>query len=92
VKFRLSGERHPNGRSTLTLDLDQGRVVAQRDARLGGLPAFYDDVLYGFHSGELAGPVQAWLWLAGTLGLGVVTVSGALAWLRGRRDNRRRPG
>lgn len=85
VKFRLPGERHPNGRSTLTLDLQEGRVVAARDARLGGVPAAYDDVLYGFHIGELGGPAHAWAWLAGAIGLGLLAVSGTLAWLRRRR-------
>lgn len=91
VKFRLPGERHPNGRSTLTLDVEEGRFTAMRDARRGGPPAAYDDVLYGLHIGALAGPAHAWAWLAGALGLAVLTVSGVLAWLRGRRGTRR-PG
>jgi uncharacterized iron-regulated membrane protein len=88
LKFQLSGERHPNGRSTITLDLDSGRVVGLRDARLGGLPAAYDDFLYGFHIAHLGGVLQAWLWLASALALLALIASGTVAWLRKRRRGR----
>ncbi len=83
MKFRLPGEKHPNGRSTIAVDLEAGRVVAMRDARSGGVPAGYDDVLYPLHIGELGGAVQAWAWFLGGCGLVVILVSGVLAWLRG---------
>lgn len=84
LKFQLPGERHPNGRSTLTIDLTGGRLSALRDARVGGLPAGYDDLLYALHVGKLGGPAHAWAWLLGGVGLLTLLVSGTLAWLRGR--------
>lgn len=91
LKFQLPGERHPNGRSTITLDLDSGKVVGLRDARLGGLPAAYDDYLYGFHIAHLGGVLQAWLWLASALALLLLIASGTVAWLRKPRRSRVTP-
>jgi len=82
LKFRLPGEHHPNGRSTLTVDVAAGRVTALRDARNGGMPATYDDFLYAFHIAELGGALQLGLWLCGALGVMVLCVTGLLSWLR----------
>lgn len=81
-KFRLPGERHPNGRSTITFDLATGRMTAMRDARRGGWPAAYDDVLYAFHTADLGGAAQAWAWFAGGAALLLLAVTGVWSWLR----------
>jgi uncharacterized iron-regulated membrane protein len=85
LKFRLPGEQHQNGRSTLRLDLAQGRVTSLRDARRSGWPATYDDVLYPFHTTHLGGVVQAWLWLAAAFVLLGLVASGVTAWIRSIR-------
>lgn len=85
LKFHLPGERHQNGRSTLRLDLERGRVTGLRDARRGGWPAAYDDVLYPFHTTHLGGVVQAWLWLAAAIVLLGLVGTGVIAWVRSVR-------
>lgn len=85
VKLRLPGERHPNGRSLIVLDVDAGRVVRLRDARLGGLPAVYDDWLYGFHIARLWGWPQLLVWTLMSLGLAALVVAGARSFFRRNR-------
>lgn len=92
LKFRLPGERHPNGRSTISVDLATGAVTALRDARRGGIPAAYDDLLYGFHIAELGGTAQAWAWFAGGAGLLLLAVTGLVSWWRRPRRARNAPG
>lgn len=82
LKFRLPGERHPNGRSTISVDLATGTVTGLRDARQGGFPAAYDDLLYGFHIADLGGLAQAWAWLAGGAGLLLLAITGLVSWWR----------
>jgi uncharacterized iron-regulated membrane protein len=82
IKMRLPGERHPNGRSSVTVDVLAGRIESVRDARDGGAPAVYDDSLYPFHVARLFGPAHPWIWLLGALSLLATSVAGALAWLR----------
>jgi uncharacterized iron-regulated membrane protein len=57
--------------------------VALHDARSGGVPESYDDILYPLHTGELGGIAQGWAWFLGGSGLVVILASGALSWLRG---------
>lgn len=91
LKFRLPGERHPNGRSTISVELATGTVTALRDARRGGIPAAYDDLLYGFHIADLGGLAQAWAWLAGGAGLLLLAVTGLVSWWRRPRRARNAP-
>lgn len=82
LKFRLPGERHQNGRSFLSLDLENGRVESAIDARLGGFPAAYDDFLYPFHTARFGGAMQGWLWITAAMSLLALLTTGILAWLR----------
>ncbi|MEZ5459452.1 MAG: hypothetical protein R3E65_09135 [Steroidobacteraceae bacterium] len=87
VKLRLPGERHPNGRSYVVVDLAAGRVTEVQDARLGGLPALYDDWLYGWHIARLWGLPQAWAWCLASLATAALAIAGVAAFTR-----RARPG
>lgn len=86
VKLRLPGERHLNGRSSIVLDVDAGRVVRVRDARAGGLPAVYDDWLYTLHIARLWGWPQLLVWTLMSLGLAALVVAGARSFLRRSRS------
>lgn len=89
-KLRLPGEAHPNGRSSVVVDLAAGQVVGQRDARLAGLPGTYDDILYPLHLGSLLGGWQRWLWLASAVALARLLLLGTLAYFRRGRSVARR--
>ena len=82
LKLRLPGEGHPNGRSNVILDVAAGRIVALRDARLAGVPAASDDMLYPLHIGALFGDGQRVLWLLGGIGLLRLVTAGVTALLR----------
>jgi uncharacterized iron-regulated membrane protein len=86
VKLRLPGERHPNGRSYVVLDVAAGRVAAVYDARLGGWPALYDDWLYGWHIARLWGSPQAFVWLLASLAIATLAVAGVTAFSRRPRS------
>lgn len=85
MRLRLPGEYHPNGRSSITLDFDQGRITATRDARRAGIPGRYDDTTFPLHTGKLFGPLQRVLWMAGALSLAVLATLGALSFARQQR-------
>jgi uncharacterized iron-regulated membrane protein len=87
VKLRLPGEKHPNGRSTVTLDFQSGRIAAIRDARLAGVPGLYDDLLFPLHTGTLFGWANRWLWLAGALILFWTALLGTCAYATRRAKN-----
>ena len=82
VKLRLPGERHPNGRSYVVIDVAAGRITQVYDARLGGLPARYDDWLYGWHIARLWGLPQAFVWLLASLAIATLAVAGVAAFAR----------
>jgi uncharacterized iron-regulated membrane protein len=85
VKLRLPGERHPNGRSYVVVDVAAGRITQAYDARLGGLPALYDDWLYGWHIARLWGLPQAFVWLLASLAIATLAVAGVSAFARRSR-------
>jgi uncharacterized iron-regulated membrane protein len=74
LKVRFPGERHPYGRSTVTVDVSAGRIVSARDTRTGGWLTVWDDLLYPFHTGSLWGCFQQSLWFMG--GLCLLTAAG----------------
>jgi uncharacterized iron-regulated membrane protein len=88
MRLRLPGERHPNGRSSITLDLDQGRITAARDARMAGLPGAYDDTAFPLHTGSLFGPFQRTIWTAGALSLVLLALLGTFSFVRHRLSSR----
>lgn len=88
VKLRLPGERHPNGRSYVVVDLAAGQITEVYDARRGGLPALYDDWLYGWHIARLWGLPQALVWLLASLAAATLAAAGVAAFARRFRPSR----
>jgi len=86
LKLRLPGENHPNGRSTVALNLAEGRLESIRDARKAGAPGLYDDIVFALHTGVLFGSWQRLLWLAGALSLTTLVAAGFISFLRRRRS------
>jgi uncharacterized iron-regulated membrane protein len=86
VKLRLPGERHPNGRSYVVVDVAAGRITQVHDARRGGLPALYDDWLYGWHIARLWGLPQSVFWLLASVATATLAVFGVAAFARRPRS------
>jgi uncharacterized iron-regulated membrane protein len=82
LMLRLPGEDHPQGRSTVVLDVAAGHVLALRDARLAGAPGAYDDTLLALHGGTLFGDWQRWPWLLGGIASFRLALLGGLSWWR----------
>lgn len=89
LRRQLRGERHPNGRSYVTLDPYTGAVLAAWDARQAprGARSYY--ALYPLHIGRVAGSALRWLTCVVGLAPLALAVTGWLIWRR--RGNRRRP-
>ncbi len=82
LKLRLPGESHPNGRSSVTIDLAGGRILSIRDAREAGPPGRYDDIVFPLHVGTLMGTWQRYVWAAGGASLVLLILLGAISFLR----------
>ena len=89
VRLRQSGEWHPNGRTTVTLDPATGRVVAQQDANAlpGGMRAY--NAFYPLHAASVGGRLYDLVTLLSGLALAGLGVVGGWAFLAAPRGRRR---
>lgn len=86
IRQQLAGERHPNGRSFVTLDPYSGNVLAEWDAREAPAGARTYYALYPLHIGRTGGAVTRTLAvLAGITPL-LLFISGTQIWWQRRRQ------
>jgi uncharacterized iron-regulated membrane protein len=84
-RLRNDGELHPNGRSYAVIHPSTGAILESIDAtRVGAGPAVYD-ALYPIHSAKTGWPGHRLLWLATSLALLFIALSGTYLHLSRRK-------
>jgi uncharacterized iron-regulated membrane protein len=86
VSFRArnTGEWHPNGRSTVHIDLAGDEVLLVHDATAQPLGARMTETIYPLHIGSVGGAVVKWLTAIVGLLPAFLLVTGFLFWRRRR--------
>lgn len=84
-RARMPGEWHPNGRSTVHVDLAGRRVLLAHDATTQAAGARMTEAIYPLHIGSVGGPLVKWLTAASGLVPAFLLVTGFLFWRRRRR-------
>lgn len=79
-RLRQPGELHPNGRSSLTVNL-HGAPVERYDALVSGPVAMVDDLVYPLHSGRVDVPGWHLLVVVSGVVLTGLAISGFVTWL-----------
>lgn len=83
-RARMADEWHPNGRSTVHVDLGGTRVLLFHDATGQAAGARIDEAIYPLHIGAVGGPLVRWLTFLGGLAPAFLLVTGFLFWRRRR--------
>ncbi len=89
IRLNVPGETgRIYGATTVVLAQADGRVLLDHDARRPGAGRWFNDTLYPFHTGQMAGPVGRLMVTA--LGLWLITITslGVLLWFRRRAPRR----
>ena len=88
VRKRLPRERHPNGKSFVSVDPITGQVLGVEDGTTAPRGARLYSLLYPLHIGEIGGaPTRLLASLTG-LTLPLLAVTGLIQWWRRRRPDR----
>jgi uncharacterized iron-regulated membrane protein len=87
-RFRMPGEVHPNGRSTVHADAGSGEVVASWDASRAPLGERSYNWLYSLHAVRVGGWAYRMVAAVTALALMVITLSGLIGFIKSWR---RRP-
>lgn len=83
-RARGHGEWHPNGRSTVHVDLAGREVLLAHDATAQPLGARMTEAIYPLHIGSVGGAAVKWLTALGGLMPAFLLVTGFLFWRRRR--------
>jgi uncharacterized iron-regulated membrane protein len=83
-RARMPGEWHPNGRSTVHVDLAGREVLLVHDATRQPMGARMTEAIYPLHIGAVGGPLVRWLTALGGLVPAFLLTTGFLFWRRRR--------
>ena len=83
-RARMPGEWHPNGRSTVHVDLAGREVLLAHDATAQAAGARMTEAIYPLHIGSVGGPLVKWLTALSGVVPAFLLVTGFLFWRRRR--------
>ena len=89
VRFRQSAEKHPNGRTFVTLDARTGSVVAVTDALAASRTTWFFDNLYPLHIGATGGVAHKALLVLAGFSPAFFMVTGVILYLRRARTKKK---
>jgi len=88
-RFRVAGEIHPNGRSTVYVDANDGSVLQRSDARQAPRGTRAMHWLYPLHAVQVGGWGYRALAVLSALALAVIACSGLLGFIKATRRSKR---
>lgn len=90
-RFRLPGEAHPNGRSTVYVDAVAERVIQVFDATTGTRAERTVDWMYPLHAARIGGWPYRILALLAAISLAVISFSGLIGFIKAMRRRPKQP-
>jgi uncharacterized iron-regulated membrane protein len=88
-RFRVPGEIHPNGRSTVYVDANDGSVLQRSDARQAPRGTRAMHWLYPLHAVQVGGWGYRALAVLSALALAAIACSGLLGFIKATRRSKR---